>query len=236
MAKKIVINSDYKGVVTLEVLKGANRYNEWIYENLKPHVKFPAIEVGAGIGNISSYFAKDGNLVLTDIDEGLVSHLEKKFKDNQIYRLDISKDPPKKLLNKFNSVICVNVLEHIEEDEKALRNIKKILKNDGKLVLLVPANKWAFNTLDKELGHFRRYGKEELTKKIEKTGLHLENISLFNALGLVTWVVRNYLKGQEIQLTQKQVAAFDLVVPVVKKIEKKFPMPIGISLIAVAKK
>ena len=101
--------------------------------------------------------------------------------------------------------------------------------------MLVPAKRKAFTKLDKELGHFRRYEKKELVRKLEEAGYKVSHIKFFNAVGLFTWVMRNYLSGQKIQLSSKQIALFDLLVPILKRIERLAPMPIGISLVVIAK-
>lgn len=235
MAKKIALKSNYSGTLTLEVLEGAHRYNSWIAEKILPHIEPPVLEVGAGIGNISSFFLDKKPLTLTDVDDMFVSHLSKKFKGVKTLKLDITRSPNSFLIGKHGTVVAINTLEHIEKDEEALINLKKTLKKKGRIVLLVPAKKKAFNKLDKELGHFRRYEKKELINKLKSAGFEVESVKFFNVLGLVTWIVRNYLTGQNVHLTSRQIAMFDLIVPFLKRIESDFPMPIGISLIAVAR-
>ena len=102
--------------------------------------------------------------------------------------------------------------------------------------MLVPAKKFAFNKLDKNLGHYRRYEKQELKEKLENAGFKLETLEYFNMLGLLSWVVRNAISKNHNQLKPSQVKIFDLVVPLLRIIEPKKGLPIGISLIAVATK
>ena len=142
--------STYKGVKTLEVLEGADNYNGWIASMLSPYIKFPALEVGAGTGNLSEFFCKKGKVLLTDNDLSLVELLRKKFINNknvEVRVLDIAK-ASHKIDSKFKTVYAVNVLEHIENDDQALHNLWSLLETGGNLVVLVPAKKFAYTKLD----------------------------------------------------------------------------------------
>lgn len=228
----------YKGLKTLEVLEGADNYNSWIANRLKKYIKSPALEIGAGIGNISQHFHKLNELVLTDIDEALVNEMRTKFltqKNISYETLDIQSNFSK-VKSKFNTVFSVNVLEHIKDDEKALKNMYKLLNEKGRVVILVPAKKFAYKKLDKRLGHFRRYEKSELKEKIENAGFKVEQIEYFNVVGLLSWIIRDAVSSKNTHLKPQQVKLFDFIVPLLRKLEPTRGLPIGISLIAVGVK
>ncbi|MDO8269813.1 MAG: class I SAM-dependent methyltransferase [Candidatus Levybacteria bacterium] len=228
----------YKGTKTLEVLEGADNYNKWIASSLMPHVKSPALEIGAGTGNISEYFTHIKDLVLSDNDSQLVRKLSEKFKKNvniAVEVLDVASNISK-VKRQFKTIFAINVLEHIEDDLKALQNMNMLLEKGGRVVLLVPAKKFAFTDLDKNLGHFRRYEKNELQEKIKHAGFELEKIEFFNFLGLLSWLVRDRVSRGEEHLKKSHVKLFDFIVPILKVIEPKSRLPIGISLIVVARK
>lgn len=228
--------TNYSGTLTLEVLEGAHNYNKWIVDELSIHVSYPLLEIGSGIGNISGLLINNKSITLSDNEEIFVNILSSKYKKKNVnvINFDITKSPNKNLKN-FKSVIGINVLEHIEDDLKSLIHLKKIISRDGNLVLLVPAKKMAYNKLDKSLGHYRRYEKKELVEKLEEAGYEVEKIKFFNTLGLVTWIIRDYFTGQQINLTPRQISTFDKIVPFLRKVEKLIETPIGISLIVVAK-
>ncbi len=230
--------SKYAGVQTLEVLEGAENYNKWIASRLKPFLKSPSLEIGAGTGNISEYMTGFKELVLTDIDSILVDSLAKKFKKNKKIKVELFNAASNlgKISNKFKSIYGVNVLEHIENDQKALKNLHRLLESSGKLVLLVPAKRIAYNELDRSLGHYRRYEKDELREKLMSAGFHVDELEFFNMVGLLSWIVRNYISKNHGKLEKSQVKSFNWVVPVLKAIEPKKGLPFGISLIAVASK
>ena len=227
--------STYKGVKTLEVLEGADNYNGWIASMLSPYIKFPALEVGAGTGNLSEFFCKKGKVLLTDNDLSLVELLRKKFINNknvEVRVLDIAK-ASHKIDSKFKTVYAVNVLEHIENDDQALHNLWSLLETGGNLVVLVPAKKFAYTKLDKSLGHVRRYEKNELIEKIEKSGFRILKVEYFNIVGLLSWLIRNRITKNHRSLKKSHVKFFDSAVPFLRAIEPTKGLPVGISLIAV---
>lgn len=229
----------YQGISTLEVLKEAKNYNKWIADNILAQLSSPSLEIGAGTGNLTKYFLKKRPLYVTDCDPELVKNLGSKFQGMEnisVGVFDVAKKPPREFNSFFSTVLGINVLEHIKEDEKALKNIHKVLKKNGKLVLLVPAKKKAYTKLDKELGHFRRYEKKELTDKLISNGYKLEKIYYFNIVGLISWYVRDKVKRNNINLKPYQIKIFDSMVPFLKVIESKITIPLGISLIVIARK
>lgn len=229
----------YKGISTLEVLVEAKNYNKWISDEIRPHISSPALEIGAGTGNLTAHFLKIKSLFVTDQDAGLVDQLSKKFskKKNVTVRLhDVIKKPDRKLKNFFSTIFAINVLEHIRDDQLALRNINHLLDKRGNLVLLVPAKKIAYTKLDKELGHYRRYEKYELIQKLKNTGYKIEKIYFFNIVGLVSWYFRDKVKRGNINLKPYHIKLFDKIVPLLRGIETYVRPPVGISLIVVARK
>lgn len=228
----------YGGIKTLEVLEGADNYNKWIAQALLPHIKSPALEIGAGMGNISEYMTGLKNLVLTDNDPYLVELLGQKFHNKKnIYNeaLDIS-GTLGTVKNKFKTIYSVNVLEHIKDDKKALKNISLLLEKGGRFVCLVPAKQFAFTKLDKNLGHYRRYEKNELEDKLSKANFKIEVLEYFNVLGLASWMIRDWLNRNDTDLKKSHVKTFDAIVPLLRLIEPKHNLPMGISLIAVGVK
>lgn len=229
----------YKGVSTLEVLKEAKNYNKWIADEIIKHISPPVLEIGAGTGNLTENFIKIKQLYINDKDHGLVTHLKKKFaKENNIIttQFDITKQIPKNFTAFFKSIYAINVLEHIKNDEKALRNIYSMLKENGKVVLLIPAKKFAYTKLDRELGHLRRYEKSEIIQKLIDAGYVIDKIYFLNIVGLLSWYIRDKVKKKNINLKPYHISIFDSIVPLLRKIESFIKVPIGISLIVVAKK
>ncbi|HYT41626.1 MAG TPA: class I SAM-dependent methyltransferase [Methylomirabilota bacterium] len=228
----------YQGLTTLEILTEAKNYNRWIAENFYASIKAPLLEFGAGIGNISELLSSYTPLCVTDTDARMLAHLKNKFShinDISVHFLDITQPPPEHLVGSFQTVIGINVLEHVEDDEKALFHLGNVLKPSGRLLLLVPAKKWAYTDLDRQLGHFRRYEKKELAEKLVKASFQIEKLYFFNIIGLLSWIIRDKLQRSG-GLRPYQISSFDSIVPLLKRVEAKISMPVGISLIAIAQK
>jgi len=228
----------YQGLTTLEILTEAKNYNRWIADNFYSSIQAPLLEFGAGIGNISELLSFYTPLCLTDTDARMLAHLKNKFShinDVSVNFLDITQPPPEHLVGSFQTVIGINVLEHVEDDEKALFHLGNVLKPSGRLLLLVPAKKWAYTELDRQLGHFRRYEKKELGEKLGKASFHIEKLYFFNIIGLMSWMIRDKIQRSG-GLRPYQISSFDTIVPILKCIESKVSMPLGISLIAIAQK
>lgn len=229
----------YQGVSTLEILEGARNYNNWIAQSIIPYAQSPILEIGSGIGNISSYFTQFDQVTFSDADIELVRILKKRFNTTPtatVAKYDVLTHPATRFNHKFNTVFSVNVLEHIENDILALRNIHKAIVSGGKVILLVPAKRFAYSSLDRSLGHFRRYEKKELKDKVESSGFIIEKLYYFNFVGLLSWIIRDRIIKNEESLAAKHVSAFDWIVPFLHKIEDVVEIPVGISLICIARK
>lgn len=228
----------YQGTEVLEVLEGARNYNAWIASAIEPHLIDPILEIGSGIGNISEYFLKR-DLTVSDIDGALVERFRinhSKVKNIKFRTLDIENEPRDVFRNAYKSIFAVNVLEHIEDDEKALKNMFRLLAKKGKLILLVPAKEKAYTDLDKKLGHFRRYEKNDLRSKVVRAGFEIDELYFFNFVGLFSWIIREKVDNSSGDLKPTHVAIFDKIVPVLRFIEKRSRPFLGISLIVVATK
>src|SRR5438093_11175267 len=228
----------YQGLTTLEILTEAKNYNRWIADNFYSYIKAPLLEFGAGIGNISELLSSYTTLCLTDTNDRMLTHLKNKFSHNNdvsVNFLDITQPPPEHLVGSFQTVIGINVLEHVEDDEKAPFHLRNVLKPSGRLLLLVPAKKWAYTNLDQQLGHFRRYVKKELGVKLVKASFHLEKLYFFNIVGLMSWIIRDKIQSSG-GLRPYQVSLFDTIVPILNRVKSKISMPSVISLLAFAQK
>jgi glycosyltransferase involved in cell wall biosynthesis len=223
---------------TLQKMKKLHRYNRWIFSEFQPFLGRRVLEIGSGIGNITKFLLDREFIIATDVDPKYLTFLRNTFgqyKKFMIETLDISgSDVGRYRPYHIDSVICFNVLEHIEEDEKALKNIFDLLEPRGRLLLFVPSHRWLYGSLDRHLGHHRRYGKEELKKKLEDAGFRVIFSKYFNRIGILGW----YLNGKILRrkkLPSFQLRIYNLFVPLFK-LEELLPLPFGTSLLAVAER
>ncbi len=229
------------GVDTLEVFEDARRYNAWICERAESSIGERVLEVGSGIGNIISEVLSRSHVrsvVATDLQASSLAVLRDRFGHDTRLSTEVwnAEDrPPQSLLaEKFDTVICSNVLEHIENHEQALKNIRQILKPGGQLVLLVPANPQIFSGLDEELGHYRRYTKEELLRVLGAAGFNVNDLISHNLIGALGWWWVGKIRGRR-TLQARDTKNFDKLVPVLKHLDPYMTKMFGgVSLIAIA--
>ena len=134
----------------------------------------------------------------------------------------------------FDCVVAMDVIEHIEDDSAALRNIARLLSPGGHAVLIVPAHRWLFGTLDRFLGHFRRYSLGQFDELLRGVGLEVRRSRLINPLGVPGWWLNGRVLGRRV-LPSFQVAIFGRLTWLVKLLTRWNP-PFGISILAVARK
>jgi len=225
--------------ITLSILEEATSYHRWIFEKIKPYLKGDILEVGCGIGNLTSWLLGWGKVVASDMNEDYLRLIEEKYQDHSnlkgVFIWDIQQGPTKELLASFDTIVCSNVLEHIGDDVSVLKHFHHLLSGEGRLILLVPALKCLYNQLDKDLGHFRRYSKKELVSKIEQSGFRILHLTYFNPFGILGWFFNGSILRRRI-LPQNQVKVFNKMVPLFLSLEKIIPNWVGQSLIVVGEK
>ena len=134
----------------------------------------------------------------------------------------------------IDTIVCCNVLEHIEGDEAALADMHSLLVPGGRLALLVPALQRIYGTLDEHLRHFRRYEKAELEGKVRAAGFTLEDCRFLNRPGVFGWWLNGRVLRRRV-LPKGQLRAFRWIVPLLKR-EESSPPSYGMSLLAIARK
>jgi len=193
------------------------------------------LEIGSGIGNFSKFLTKRHNLVATDINEDYLKILKKDFKKLNSGFGDLENNRFFFKNKKFDSIIAFNVLEHIKNDEVALKNAYKLLKMGGKFVVIVPAHELLFSEFDKNLGHFRRYTTRSFGEKAKRAGFKLEEVRYLNWISAIGWfmfvkVLKRYA------LPGREVGIFNTIGPLLLWPEKYIKFPFGLSVFAVLEK
>src|SRR6266550_4016879 len=227
------------GAETLDALSGAPRFNRWMADTIRPYVGERVLEIGAGIGNLTrALVPRRKRYVATDIDSEHLARLATRFqhRPNMLIRYCNLSRPSDftDLSESMDSVICLNVLEHVEDDMQGLHNIHSVLKPGGRAIILVPHGQEIFGTLDVALGHFRRYSHAELKGKMEQVGFRVERILDFNRISRPPW----YVSGRILKRTtlgSGQMKLFDRFVWLWRSIDAYLPWP-PTSIIAIAVK
>ena len=215
----------------------ARRYFEWQARVVKPELGRRVVEVGCGTGNFTGHLLDREFVVALDIEASFVERVRERFPDRaNLNTLAAAPGTPEfHALSRFmpDSCVCLNVLEHIEDDAAALASMASILRRGGSVVLMVPAFQMLYGPIDRNSGHFRRYTRRSVAQLAERVGLQVRSIRFMNAVGMFGWWMNARVLRRERQ-SAGQIEFFDQwVVPVISRLEHAIPPPFGQSLVAV---
>ncbi len=224
---------------TLEAFAQAPRFNRWMADRLRPWLGVRVAELGSGMGNISAHLLERGPVLLTDADPRHMRSLRERWGTRpgvRIEPLDMTSRPDLDVLARFkpDTVVFLNVLEHVADDAEALRGLYEVMPDDGRLVVLVPFGKALYSDLDHALGHHRRYGPGELEQRLRDSGFEVEHQEPFNKAGRLPWYLQLTLGGGR-RLPGWELRLYDRAVPVLRLLDRVLPGP-GLSTIVVARK
>jgi len=236
-------DSDYvKGAIVEETLSKMNsleRFNRHLYDSILPYLGDRILEVGSGTGNITRFLLGRADVTATDLNADSMDRLRLEFSEYDGFDArvwDVSQPPPADLVDAgHDTVVCLNVLEHVEDHEAALRSMRAILaKKGGRLILLVPSYTALYSDLDKGLGHFRRYERDELRRLVEAVGFEVEKEFRFNLVGLLGWALNGRVLHRS-RLPVRQLGMYEMIAPMTLPVEKRLDLPVGLSLVVVAR-
>lgn len=222
----------------LHRLSSTHRFNRWMADTIRPWVGETVLEIGAGMGNLSMKLLPRRHYTVSDIDPLHLDFLSSVLASGvrvEVARADLEKTEDfAALAGKFDTVVCLNVVEHVRQDELALSNIHRALQPGGRACILVPQIPGIYGTLDEVLGHFRRYTQKELTEKMQRAGFVVEKIFSFNRPAVPAW----WLNGRIMRRTtfgRFQLKVFDSLVWLFRRVDHLFPWR-GVSVICIGRK
>lgn len=212
----------------------AVNYRRWIYSKVERLLGATILEVGGGIGNFTEMYPQSSKVVTIEPHPECVEALRTKFDGSDRVEVVNADLLSFETTRRFDSVVCLNVLEHIEDDRAAIGRMAAMLAPGGRLLLIVPACKALYGPVDRALQHYRRYGRREVKGLILTHGLSLQRIEYMNLAGFFGWLINARLLKRAEQ-SPAQVAFYDrVIVPVMRRVESVIPLPVGQSLFVVA--
>jgi SAM-dependent methyltransferase len=218
---------------TLLRMAAAENYNAWLLERARPFLGRRVLDVGAGIGTFTDRLASLCELVVAaEADPEFADILRRRFAESSNVRVVDGEAEEAVAGGPFDSIICFNVLEHIGEDDQALRSFRDQLSPGGALLLLVPAHPRLYGATDRMLGHERRYRKDQLRGRLEQAGFSVEVLRHVNPVGALGWLVSARLLRRE-EIPRASLTLYDRAVPLVRHLDR-LRLPFGLSLWAVA--
>lgn len=222
----------------------AKNYHRWNYDWIAPYVQGRVLDVGGGTGNHLA-FLHDLDVLSIDLSDECVRELRARHSASPRWFFQVGDIADPAIVDRlgaqiFDTVLSCNVFEHIENDDLAFAHSATLLKPGGRLVLLLPAHKWLFGSMDRLAGHYRRYAVEDARRKLAAVGLQPIALRYVNLVGAIGWFVNSRLiPHDDLSSTavNEQIRAFDrYFVPILKRLEGSRKMPFGQSLLCVGRK
>ena len=214
----------------LRLISQQSNYLRWIYDTIHPYLHGRILEIGAGMGTFTALLENEGYEVFP-IDKR--AYVDTKSR-TEISICDIAslegKMPPQ-----CESLICLNVLEHIHDDETAFGNMVSFIAPGGNVVLMVPSHPFLYGSMDSANNHYRRYRKEEIISMCKRHDLAIRRIRYMNIAGLLGWFYHSRIRHTKVHC-EKELERFDRMVPFIRRVESLLPVPAGLSLVVVAQR
>ena len=186
----------------------ATIWRKYIYFEIKKFIKGNILEVGAGIGSFTkNYIDKAEKITLSEIDLNNYEIISKKFKNNKI---KITNKVTEKLNDTYNTIMYLNVLEHIKNDKQEIKLALSKLNTGGHLIILVPAHQKLYSKFDKEIGHFRRYN-ISFFKKIKIKNVRVKKLVYLDMVGYILYFLNKLFFKEEIYPSQLKVFLWDKI-------------------------
>jgi len=232
-----IYTGDEYGSEILDRLNRAPRFTRWMADVIEPYVGQRVLEIGAGTGNMSLHLMPRATYWATDVNSQYLDYLGTMRSTRPYMRVSYTHAMKAETFpagTTFDTVVCLNVVEHVEDDAAVLRNIRNTLEDGGRAIVLVPCGPWLYGSLDEVLGHFRRYRRDELVRVAEVAGFQVERVLKFNRPGVLGW----WLNGRVMRRKTfglGQIRILNLLTPVFRLVDRWLPLP-PLSLIAILRK
>ncbi len=229
---------DQYGSNILAALSEVPRFNRWMADQLRPFVGSRVLEIGAGIGNLTRTMLPRDSYIASEINPLYLEQLRVLAESRpymSVVEVDLAcSDHFSSFRQQVDTVICLNVLEHVPEEGKALANLFGALAEDGRALILVPQHPWLYGSLDEVLEHCRRYTRRSLEEALLAAGFAIDLIFDFNRISVPGWWLNARLLRRR-HIGRVQLKILDSFLWLLKRIDPWLPWG-GVSLIAVARR
>jgi SAM-dependent methyltransferase len=217
--------------------ENAPNYLSWVAEICGRRIGHRVLEVGAGIGAVTVHYQHGHEVVANDVSPACVQALRERFADHPNVSVDDSDLRVLGLKEHFDSVLMVNVLEHIADDVEALRGLSQLLVRGGNIVVYVPALNWLYGPNDKKVGHYRRYSVWRLREVFHEAGLEPVELRWVNLLAIPAWAAFSRGDVRDTQEIGKLLSLWDrTAVPASRFLEAHVRIPIGLNVLGVGRR
>jgi glycosyltransferase involved in cell wall biosynthesis len=223
ISDRIYVADEY-GSEILARLNRAPRFTKWMADTIRPYLGEHVLEIGAGIGNLTANLIPRTAYCASDVNPHYLDRLEKLRLSRPYLNVRFTDASAEESYpaEEFDTVICLNVIEHLKDDEGALRNIRSRMTKLGRAIILVPNGPELYGSLDRVLGHYRRYTREQLLATCQRAGFKVEKVLKFNRIGSPAW----WWNGKVLKRTTFalwQLKVLNTVLPLVEPIDRFLP-------------
>jgi 2-polyprenyl-3-methyl-5-hydroxy-6-metoxy-1,4-benzoquinol methylase len=211
---------------------------------LRPAVGRRLLDVGGGAGTLLGFFLQCERILAVDVAPDCVEHMRETFRRHEQVRVlqgDIADPAIQRVCIDagVDSILCTNVLEHVEHDGAMLEALQRVLEpSGGRLGLLVPAHPWLYGAMDAAAGHYRRYTRNEVRRKLEQAGFRVELLRSMNSAAVVGWWWNGRCRRRvalDDASMNAQIRLYDgAFIPILRALESLVVPPFGLSLVAIA--
>jgi SAM-dependent methyltransferase len=229
---------DEYGSDILASLQNARRFNKWMADRIRPFVGDRVLEIGAGIGTLTAQFIPRDRYVASDINPHYLQYLsayavgKPYLRVARLAAMEVADFAP--FQSAFDTVLMINVLEHVPDERLALQNVHSALAPGGSAVILVPQHPGLFNSLDVALGHRERYTAEGLRRSLEQAGFRVTQLFDFNRMSVPAWRFNGQVLGRK-RFSRVQLKALEVMMPIIRRVDAVWPWR-GLSLVAIGQK
>jgi glycosyltransferase involved in cell wall biosynthesis/phospholipid N-methyltransferase len=242
MARFFLIDDLYKkdeyGSRMLAELERTRRFNLWLGHTLRPFLGDRVLELGAGVGTMTSQFIPREVYVATDTSPHFLHYL-RSYSFGKPYLRVLEFDPNQQdelqgLEHEFDTVIAVNLLEHAQDERQALRNLRETLAPGGRAIVVAPQHPGLYGSLDRFLQRRKRYTAAEVERLLEESGFRVERVIDFNRASVPGWWLNGKLLRRS-SFSRLQLKVLDMLTPALQRLDRFLPWR-GLSVIVVGVK
>jgi glycosyltransferase involved in cell wall biosynthesis len=229
-----IYTADERGSTILDRLNQAPRFTRWMADAVSPYVGHRVLEIGAGTGNMAMHLMPRSVYWATDVNPQYLGYLETLRATRPYMHVGYINGEEADSFpgeQSFDTVVCLNVIEHVADDVGSLQNIRRALEVGGRAIILVPYGPWLFGSLDEVLGHRRRYTQKQLGGVAQQAGFRVEQMLKFNRPGAVAWWLNGRILRRK-KLGLGQIRMLNFMTPVFRLLDPWLPLP-PLSLIAI---
>ncbi|MBU0717826.1 MAG: class I SAM-dependent methyltransferase [Planctomycetes bacterium] len=221
---------------SLEVIDELYNYTHWIFSTIRPFIRGSVCEIGCGIGAITEFLLNQERVVAIEPHPEAFRRIQHRFADHRnvsFLPCSLQQCPNEDVRSEgFDTVICLNVLEHLENDIDSLHRMRRLCRDKGQVVVLVPAHMSIYGEMDRSFGHYRRYNRRTLSRAFAQAGLEVADTFYMNAVGYFGWLWEGRIMRRR-RISASRARVFDRLVPIVDAIERIIKPPFGQSLVMV---